>query len=77
MELSKQSAFPLISGKDGEIGTYDGDKGLTKLEYASIEAMKGLLAANAEYQNDSHESDLAHDAILYAKELFKQLEKEQ
>lgn len=73
MELSKQPAFSLISGKDGEIGTYDGDKGLTKLEYASIEAMKGLLSV----PNNTEFNIVCTQAIQCAKALLKQLEKEQ
>jgi hypothetical protein len=52
--------------------------GLTKLEYASIEAMKGLLAADAKYGGKTNEYKLlAIDAINHAKALLIQLEEKQ
>ena len=44
--------------------------GLTKLEYAAIMAMNGILSNG----DMSIESVTAYDAIAYAKELLKQLE---
>jgi len=48
--------------------------GLTKLEYAAIEAMKGC-CANLEYIN-WHTQSIARISILQAKELLEQLEAE-
>ena len=45
--------------------------GLTKLEYAAIMAMNGILSNGG--MSDEH-SVVAYDAIAYAKELLKQLE---
>ncbi len=46
-------------------------QGFTKLEYASIEAMKGLLS-NSSLEDLSHEK-IALSAVNYAKCLFKEI----
>lgn len=74
MKLSKEPAFPLSAGqlKEHQNG-YFYDVGLTKLEYASIEAMKGLLSV----PNNAEFDIVCTQAIQCAKKLIKQLEKEQ
>jgi hypothetical protein len=56
--------------KGGPLGFHK-PLGLTKLEYAAIMAMKGMLSNGDIYEKHSV---IAYDSIAYAKELLKQLE---
>jgi len=69
-----ESAFPRKwkNKSDTVYGTHY-DPGLTKLEYASIEAMKGILAGPPQGVDYGKES-VSKYSIGYAKELLKQLE---
>jgi hypothetical protein len=67
MENGKQSAFPLDGNHIGHPDTI----GLTKREYFAGLAMQGLLAQDSW----ASEKVLAENAIIYADELLKQLEK--
>lgn len=58
-----------------------GQTGLTKREYAAIEAMKGLLARHTYAtvdiggpKSDIDPKGICNDAIVYADELLKQLD---
>ena len=70
MKNEKEPAFRNDSGQES---------GLSKLEYAAIHAMSGLLANSYFAQNivtPEWNKDLCMTAIRTAKELFNQLENE-
>ena len=46
--------------------------GLNKREYFAAMAMQGLCAHSGDYQRPEH---LTHDAVMFADELLKELEK--
>jgi len=80
--MGNEPAFPLINPKfDGNWDKEPIIHGLTKLEYASIEAMKGLVASYdgefKEHSNNWIRERISLDAIDMAKALLAELEKEQ
>lgn len=90
MENKKSPAFPREFDSQLNTSTLDGGGwsaqeikdqtfGLTKLEYASIQAMKGILANSREVDTDHiiNMEKLANCAIMQAKELLKQLSQEE
>lgn len=66
MENSEYPAFPIYENNGLPTG-------LTKLEYASIMAMQGLLA-NEKIYEDKYESDIVKSAVSKAKALLLELE---
>ena len=75
--MKDESAFPLLVTKTQEEESVHRAHGLTKLEYAAIEAMKGfLLSTNPDYRF-FNANEMSRAAINQAKALLAELENEQ
>jgi hypothetical protein len=81
--MKNEPAFPLhvAVGPAGDMHDSSnilGGSGLTKLEYAAIEAMKGILS-NHNYEPPRRDklTGMAEDAMRAAREILAHLEREQ
>jgi len=78
MENRNMPSKPVDAYYDGELGTSPAT-GLTKLEYAAIAAMQGLLSYGdvTKYDNaDEWKKDIEESAVEFANGLFDELERE-
>lgn len=88
MIKEKYQAYPSpkqILGSGEDYHEIPAQSGLTKLEYAAISAMQGILSGasienkNGIYVNDGyiHPESVAKNAVAIARALFAELEKEE
>lgn len=65
-----------ISKMINGVEVFTTSEGLTKLEYAAIEAMQSLMAFNIKNTYAYSEKDVAKNAVKQANALFDELEKQ-